>query len=125
MTRLTREQIKNRMDKVSDSTLPMATRKEAHREAMDSVMNPDDNFDPVTFDTKKGIPNYEVKKRERVATPDILPTMGMYPKKLIEGQRIGEFESKQDLYLMLAHINNKLFQELSTLKDRLDRNNIV
>ncbi|KKL05025.1 hypothetical protein LCGC14_2610200, partial [marine sediment metagenome] len=80
------------------------------------AMNPDSDFDPKTFDPFKGTPEYEVGKRKRVIPPKELPTYKLSPKEIREGQMIGMYESKQDLYLIFAHRCNQLQQEVDELK---------
>jgi len=95
-------------DQVSDKKLPLSVRKTAYKEQMMSFLNPRTNFDPKTFDPYDDTPDYEVKKRERVEPPLILPDMGMLPKTIMEGQMIGMFESKQDLYLLIAWLSRRV-----------------
>lgn len=120
MSKLTKKQLENRQAKVSDTSLPIAERRAAYAELMEQVMNPDDNFNPDTFDGMKDVEDYEVKKRKRAEPPERLPTMGMKPKKIMEGQMVGMFESKQDLYLLMAHYINKLLDEIDELKKIVD-----
>jgi len=42
----------------------------------------------------------------------------MHPKELLEGQMLGMFESKQDLYLLFAHKCNELQSQIDELKQR-------
>lgn len=107
---LEREQI------ITDVSRPLAVRKQAHKEMMTEVLNPAVNFDPATFDPMAGDPDYEIKKRNRVKPPDRLPTLGMLPKELLEGQMVGMFESKQDLYLIMAHYINQLLDRVDELE---------
>lgn len=44
--------------------------------------------------------------------PDRLPTMGLSPLPVDEHLHIGLYESKQTLYLTLAHAYNKLMERL-------------
>lgn len=119
--KLTKAQIANRLAKVRNPNLTVAERRAAHKEIMASVLNPkdDDAFDPATFDPMEGVDDYEVKKRTRKEPPRRLPTMGLLPKELFEGQMVGMFESKQDLYLLIAWLSHRvsdLEDEVKTLK---------
>lgn len=116
MSKLSKQQKENRRAKVHDTSLPLADRKKAHNELMNGMLNPVANFDPQTFDPMSGVEHYEVKKRDREDLPRRLPTMGMKPKKILEGQMVGMFESKQDLYLMIAHLSERI----SDLEDQLN-----
>lgn len=119
MPKLTELQIKNRLAKVLDDTAPLSARKLAHKEVMDEVMNPDPLFDPTTFDPKRGTRGYEAKRRDRKAPPLRLPTMGMHPKEILEGQMVGMFESKQDLYLIMAYYVNMLLDRIEELEKKV------
>lgn len=116
MSKLSKIQRENRLEKVADTTLPEATRRKAYEELMDGMLNPFDNFDPDTFDPMSSVEHYEVKKRVREVPPRRLPDMGMKPKKLFQGQMVGMFESKQDLYLLIAWLSNRV----SDLEDQLN-----
>jgi hypothetical protein len=78
---------------------------------------PAEDFDPATFDPMKlnDHPHSEVGARERVTPPKRLPTMGLKPKKVREGQMVGMFESKQDLYLLIA----EAYERIATLEEKL------
>ena len=60
-----------------------------------------------------------VANRTRDIPPKELPTFGMKPKVFREGQMIGEFESKQDLYLTFAHRCNDLQAQIDKLTEEL------
>lgn len=117
MAKLTKKQKENRVLKMRDQTLSFEERRAAHKDLMRELLNPkeDTDFDPLTFDPMDGVDDYEVKKRERKQPPKRLPTMGMKPKELFEGQMIGQFESKQDLYLLIAWLSERV----SDLEDQL------
>jgi hypothetical protein len=108
MKKFTQRQLENREKIVQDKKLSLTKRKEAHKEIVKDFMNPDENFNPDTFDNRKGDANYEVKKRIRVEPTRRLPSMGMQPKELLEGQMVGMFESKQDLYLLIAWLSERV-----------------
>lgn len=108
MSKLTKTNIEILQNKVRDKKLKLADRKLAYEELMQGVLNPKEVFDPETFDPMEGVEDFEVKKRDRVKPPKKLPTFGLKPKKLFEGQMIGMFESKQDLYLLIAWLSERL-----------------
>lgn len=121
MAKLTKKQKENRLAKVRDGTLPLNDRRAAHKELMDDVLNPKEtkDFDPDTFDPMEGVDDFEVKKRSRKEPPKRLPTMGLKPKEIFEGQMVGMFESKQDLYLLIAWLSHRLTdleEEVKTLR---------
>ena len=101
-----------------DKTLPIATRKADYKSKMDIMMNPVPiaDFNPKTFEPY-GDDMKAVSGRIRVAPPKLLPTFGMLPKEIREGQMIGMYESKQDIYLILAHRCNELQAEIDLLKN--------
>lgn len=115
--RMTDVQKRNREDKVRDKSLPLKDRQKAHEELMDEVLNPKDEFDSETFDPMDDVEGADVKCRKRCEPPRRLPTMGMRPKKILEGQMIGMLESKQDLYLLIAWLSERV----SDLEDELHR----
>lgn len=88
----------------------MKISKEEFDSMMDKNMNPlpAKDFDPATFDPMKlsNHPHAEIGARTREQPPKRLPTMGMLPKKIREGQMVGMYESKQDLYLLIAALWN-------------------
>jgi hypothetical protein len=47
--------------------------------------------------------------------------MGMKPKELLEGQMIGMYESKQDLYLLFAHKCNELQKRIDNLEKLINK----
>lgn len=86
-------------------------------EVMDKKMNPVKDFNPETFDPMADdTEEYQLAKRQRKNPPLILPTMGIKPKELLEGQMIGMYESKQDLYLLFANKCNELQKQIDELK---------
>lgn len=112
---------KTDQEKMHDKTLPLNERKAAFKRVQDGMLNPKKarDFDPETFDPMEDHPDAELGKRARKAPPKRLPTMGMKPKEILEGQMVGMFESKQDLYLLIAHINNVLLDEIESLQKRV------
>ena len=119
--KLTKTQVENRLAKVRNADLTIVERRAAHKEIMESLLNPKDDaeFDPVTFDPMDGVDDFEVKKRKRAEPPLRLPTMGLLPKELFEGQMVGMFESKQDLYLLMAFYINSLLDRIDELEKKI------
>lgn len=109
-------------EKVENTSLPLAERKEAYNTIMNGHLNPKKakDFDPKTFDPFENDQNIEVKRRGREEPARTLPTMGMLPKKILEGQMVGMFESKQDLYLLIAWLSSRV----TTLEDKLKQHGI-
>jgi len=93
----------------------LAERKDIYKAEIDSMMNPFPSFNPETFEPN-GDDYKEVADRAREKPVKLLPTFGLNPKKIREGQMIGMFESKQDLYLTLAHRINEMQAEIDLLK---------
>lgn len=108
--------------KYLDKNLPIEERKAEYRKVMGKMLNPlkEKDFDPETFDPMQDNPAYEVAKRPREKPSDRLPTLGMKPKKILEGQMVGMYESKQDLYLMIAHVNNTLLDRIEILEAEVE-----
>jgi len=52
--------------------------------------------------------------------PNRLPTMGLNPFLPDEHKMIGMFESKQTIYLLLAHAYNRLMERVEKLEKKLD-----
>ena len=104
--------------KYKDKTKSIKERKLLYKEEiLDKRLNPIKDFNPETFDPMADdTEEYKLAKRERKNPPKELPTMGMKPKKLMEGQMIGMFESKQDLYLIFAQRCNELQKEIDAIK---------
>jgi len=107
-----------RQEIISDKTKSLEIRKLAHKEIMDEFLNPNKNFNPETFDPMDEDPDIDVKRRPRKIPPSRLPTMGMKPKELLEGQMVGMFESKQDLYLTMAYFINDLLDRIEVLEKK-------
>lgn len=96
--------------KFLDERLSVEERKKSAEEAVDKMMNPieKEKFNPSTFDPTAEMPGHEFVKRDRKDPPRRLPTMGLKPKEVREGQMIGMYESKQDLYLMIAALSERV-----------------
>lgn len=87
------------------------------QEFIDNILNPVADFDPETFDpASDNTEDYQLLRRKRVEPPRELPTMGMKPKELLQGQMIGMYESKQDLYLLFANKFNELQRRIDDLE---------
>ena len=108
---------------LDDKKKSKAVRTVAALEIQDQRMNPklDKDFDPETFDPMDDIENYDIIKRPRVEPPERLETLGMKPKKCLEGQMIGMYESKQDLYLTMAFYINKLLDRVEELEKKVKK----
>ena len=92
--------------------------QERKQEFSDNVLNPVVDFDPETFDpASDNTEDYQLLKRNRVDPPRELPTMGMKPKELLQGQMVGMYESKQDLYLLFANKFNELQKRIDDLEE--------
>ena len=102
-----------------DETKSLEERRALYKVHMDEMMNPvpPEDFDPDNF-KPAGDDLEEVANRKRVNPPKILPTFGIKPKEIREGQMIGMFESKQDIYLIMAHRINELQAEIELLKSK-------
>lgn len=122
MSRITKKTIDRLKANVADTKLTLAERKAAYRALVDGMLNPKNaaQFDPATFDPMDGVDHYEIKKRPRKDPQRRLPTMGMRPKELMEGQMVGMYESKQDLYLLIAWLSERV----SDLEDKLQEHGI-
>lgn len=116
---LTDKQLQNREEKVSNQALSLTERKQAYKEIMDSFLNPikEKDFNPNTFEPFLDIPNGEIARRQRIDPPRRLPTKGLKPKEILDGQLIGMYESKQDLYLLIAWLSERV----SNLEDQLNK----
>ena len=93
--------------------------KKQRQQQDEKMMNPIKDFDPDNFEP---LASEEEKKscyRKRVIPPKELPTFNIKPKEILEGQMIGMYESKQDLYLTFAHRCNELQKEIDLLKDKI------
>ncbi len=119
--KITEKEKIEKIEIMGDNSIPLDVRKRAYKELVDLQQNPDNNFDPLTFDPMKDVENYEVVRRHREAPPARLETMGMFPKKILGGQLIGEYESKQDLYLTMAHYINNLLDRIEYLEAEITK----
>lgn len=105
-----------------DKTKSLQERKKLYKEqVMNLKMNPDKNFNPNTFDPlADDTEEYQLAKRNRILPPKQLPVFNLKPKEILEGQMIGMYESKQDLYLIFAHRCNELQKEVDNLKQEIN-----
>jgi hypothetical protein len=111
--------IQEEMAIVNDITKTKGQRKEAYRAIRHKQLNPKETFDPETFDPFDDIPDADIRCRKREVPLERLETMGMKPKEIMVGQMIGMHESPQDLYLLIAHVNNKLLDRIEALEAQL------
>jgi hypothetical protein len=111
-------------DKYLDKTLTIIERKKDFNELIDKMMNPfpKETFDPTNFEPvpHEGL-EPEIYTRERKKHSGKFPTFGIKPKVVREGQMIGMFESKQDLYLLFAHKINDLMDEIDSLRQEIKK----
>lgn len=107
---LTTKQLEIRASIISDKKKPLTARKKAHEEVMQAMLNPKivKEFNPETFDPFDDDPDFPVKRRVRKNPERRLPTLGMKPKEILEGQMVGMYESKQDLYLLIAWLSERV-----------------
>ena len=106
--------------KYLDKNLPIKERQEDYQKVMDKRMNPFKNFNPDDFESF-GDDMKEVANRTRAIPHKELPTFGIKPKEFRVGQMIGEYESKQDLYLTFAYRCNEMQQEIDLLKEEINK----
>jgi hypothetical protein len=104
-----------------DKKQPIKKRREAAMKLRDNALNPlpESEFNPDTFEGEAAVGFTAVIPRKRKEPPRRLPCKGMKPKEIMEGQRVGCFESKQDLYLLVAWLSNRvtdLEDEVNTLR---------
>jgi len=106
-----------------DKTKPLAERKALYLESKNKMMNPFKNFDPKNFEPIKPQEDLELEiyARERKKSSGKFPTFGIEPKVIREGQMIGMYESKQDIYLMFAHKFNDLMDEVEDMKKEIKK----
>lgn len=105
-----------------DKTLPKEQRRVAFKKHMETVLNPIPvkDFDPENFEPLATEEEKDFLYRKRIKPGKKLPTNGLKPKEIMEGQLIGMYESKQDLYLLIAHINNELHDKTDKMQKQID-----
>jgi hypothetical protein len=114
-----------KIDKYLDKALPLSERKKDFNDRIDKMMNPfpKETFDPTNFEPMPPEDDLEpeIYTRERKKHSGKFPTFGIEPKKIREGQLIGMFESKQDLYLLFAHKVNDLIDEMNEMRQEIKK----
>jgi len=109
-----------------DKTKTIAQRKITYNKVISAKMNPlsKENFNADTFEPLGNNNDMvEIADRQRIELPDRLPTHGLKAKEIREGQMIGMYESKQDLYLISAQIYNKLQDKIDDLQNQINNIN--
>jgi len=106
-----------------NTKLSKSKRKNAYANIMQKILNPVpvEEFNPDTWEPMADDPDIDIKKRGRVEPPKRLPTMGLKPKAIMEGQMVGMLETKQDLYLLIAWLSNRvtdLEEQVETLSKK-------
>ena len=104
--------------KYLDKNLSIKERQADYKKVMDKKMNPVSDFNPETFEPM-GEDLAQVANRPKVIPPKELKTYGLKPKEIRDGQMIGMYESKQDLYLIFAHRCNEMQKEIDLLKKEI------
>ena len=94
--------------------------KKDYKEAVLKAMSPVKNFNPDDWEPL-GEDLKHLSFRARKAPPKELPTFNIKPKEILEGQMIGMYESKQDLYLIMAHRCNDLQKQIDELKKQINK----
>lgn len=105
--------------KYENKALPIEERRKDYAKKMETMMNPFKNFNPNIFEPD-GDDMRRVANRERIIPSKKLPIFNLKPKKIREGQMIGMYESKQDLYLTFAHRCNEMQKEIDLLKEEIN-----
>lgn len=59
--------------------------------------------------------------KDHASFPEFLPTHGLTPYPIDDHPFIGQFESKKNLYLILAHAYNKLMRRTNFLLKEVER----
>ena len=95
--------------------------KEERKQLDQEKLNPFKDFDSDNFEPLASEEENKSCYRKRIVPPKELPTFGIKPKEVLEGQMIGMYESKQDLYLIFAHRCNELQKEIDLLKGQLKK----
>lgn len=110
------QQLKN---KVIDTRLPLKQRKAAAVELKEVLLNPvpAEDFNADTFDPNNASEFTKLIPRARVKPPRRLPNPHrLKPKEVMEGQMVGMYENKQDLYLLIVELSERI----SDLEDQLN-----
>lgn len=104
--------------KYEDKTLSIEERRLDYAEKMETMMNPFKNFNPNSFEPA-GDDMKEIANRKRIIPPKELPVFELKPKRIREGQMIGFYESKQDIYLTFAWRCNQMQTKIDDLENRI------
>jgi hypothetical protein len=113
------------MKKYLDRNKEFSERKKIfEKDVISKMMNPipeeefdPENFDPVATDCEED----RLARRERVKPGKRLNMFGLKPKQIREGQMIGMYESKQDIYLTFADRCNDLQDEVDELRKEIEK----
>jgi hypothetical protein len=75
----------------------------------------------VPFDNEQEIENFSTKiNRDRyLEFPNMLPTFDLMPFPIDEHKHIGNYETKHNLYLTIAHSFNKAMEKIEILEARI------
>jgi len=113
--------IQSKID-IMNKTIPLEIRIQAKKDSLNEALNPipEQDFDPDNFEPLASQDEKELCYRQRVVPPQELPTFGIKPKEIMDGQMIGMYESKQDLYLTFAHRCNDLQKQIDELTEELN-----
>jgi len=107
------------MINLNDTNIPLPERIAEKKKRMQEYLNPFDTFNPNDFEPLATADEKELCYRKRVSPPKQLPTFGLKPKEIMSGQMIGMYESKQDIYLILAHRCNEMQNEIDALTKKI------
>ena len=88
----------------------LTQKQKEYKEKMEKALNPFENFDPDNFEPLATAKEKESIYRKRIVPPKELPTFGLKPKEIMEGQMIGMYESKQDILRATVSLPNPLKQ---------------
>jgi hypothetical protein len=106
-----------------DKNKSLEERKIIYRATLHKLVNPlsEEEFNPENFEPLASSEEKEVSYRKRVKPSKTLPTYGLKPKEILEGQMIGMYESKQDIYLIMAHRCNDMQIEIDELREEVKK----
>lgn len=94
-------------------TKDKANYKPGDEESLDAL-NPEENGKEYI-----GIKQNRKRMQSEAEIPDELPTAGYFPYPMDEHEYIGQFESKKNIYLNLAHALNKAVRRIKVLEDEI------
>jgi hypothetical protein len=77
----------------------------------------------VPVENEQEIEDFSTKvNRDRyVEFPDILPTFDLMPFPIDEHKHIGNYETKHNLYLTIAHSFNRAMEKIKQLEARIEQ----